>query len=148
MKEDTWSGNSVFYSSFMREPASSLRSLGKSHLLSKDLLLWHFEKKNWKTLQHAGWQKMLQEMIINLIRDPSNYLFTVFSQCLWHGALMKNKRDSQGCVTTPNSSTNIQEVKLYFVHPDLHKTSLLACKQGMNAGLRKKGCVEKKERMK
>lgn len=24
------------------------------------------------------------------------------------------------------------EVKLYFVHPDLHKTSLFAGKQGMN----------------
>lgn len=66
------------------------------------------EKKNWKTLQHAGWQKLLQEMVINLIHIPSNSLslFTVFSQCLWHRALRKKR------VTTPNSSTNIQEVKL------------------------------------
>lgn len=49
---------------------------------------------------------MLQEMIVNLIHVPSNYLslFTVFSRSLWHRALRNTKR-----VTTPNSSTNIQK---------------------------------------
>lgn len=72
---------------------------------------------------------MLQEMIMNLIHIPRNYLslFTVFSQYLWHRALGKKKR-----VTNTQQQYKHTEVKLYFVHPDLHKTSLLACKQGMN----------------
>lgn len=48
---------------------------------------------------------MLQEMTVNLIHVLSSYLslFAVFSWSLWHRVLRNTKR-----VTTPNSSTNIQ----------------------------------------
>lgn len=89
----------------LREPASSLWSLGKSHLLLKGLFLWHFREEKLED-SSTCWQKMLQEMILNLIYVPSNdlCLFTVFSRCLWYRALRNKKR-----VTTPNSSTNTQK---------------------------------------
>lgn len=138
VKEDKWSGNSVFYSSFKRASFFPLKSSD-----SRVCYYGTSEKRNWKTLQHAGWQKMLQEMIMNLIHVPSNYLslFTVFSWCLWHGALRNKKR-----VTTPNSSTNIQKSNctlytLIYTRPHYLPVS----KEWINTGLREKGSIGKNE---
>lgn len=143
VKEDKWSGNSVFYSSFKRASFLPSKSWEISPLIEGFVTYGTSEKRNWKTLQHAGWQKMLQEMIVNLIHVPSNYLslFTVFSQSLWHRALRNMKR-----VTTPNSSTNIQKSSctlytLIYTRPHYLPVS----KELINTGLREKGCIGKNE---
>lgn len=86
---------------------------------------------------------MLQEMIVNLIHVPSNYLslFTVFSQSLQHRALRNMKR-----VTTPNSSTNIQKSSC-TLHTLIQTRPhyLPVSKELINTGLREKGCIGKNE---
>lgn len=76
------------------EPASSLGSLGKSHLLLKGLLLWHFREEELEdspTCWAAG-KSYRKELIWSMSLVNYLSLFTVFSQCLWYRVLRKRKK--------------------------------------------------------